>query len=306
MTSVDPDLLRPERAPTPGRIGKWARTASGRIVFPRDPRPEDIVVEDVAHHLSLICRFGGAVRTLYVVGEHAVRVSRVVEMLGGTKAEQFHGLHHDDSEYVLGDWIWPLKHSEEMEAARGLEKRWEDAIAERFGLAKEMPAIVKHADLVLLATEKRDLTRSPGGDITPEALAATEKLGTKWRTDAHAPLPERIDPWTPEVARAAFLASHVELGGRVLVCATAIADGDVTLVRHAEVPAAPIPMILHCPGVGEDGTVCGARHIDRNEFASRPHKSHSCQRCGFTFSPAAVPTVGVQFLPGYKDGEVKT
>ena len=142
MTSVDPDLLRPERAPTPGRIGKWARTASGRIVFPRDPRPEDIVVEDVAHHLSLICRFGGAVRTLYVVGEHAVRVSRVVEMLGGTKAEQFHGLHHDDSEYVLGDWIWPLKHSEEMEAARGLEKRWEDAIAERFGLAKEMPAIV--------------------------------------------------------------------------------------------------------------------------------------------------------------------
>lgn len=55
----------------------------------------------------------------------------------------------------------------------------------------------------------------------------------------------------------------------------------------------PIPMILFCP-------LCHARHIDEGEFATRPHHSHSCQNCGLTWRPAIVPTVGVQFLPGFK------
>lgn len=59
----------------------------------------------------------------------------------------------------------------------------------------------------------------------------------------------------------------------------------------------PIPMILFCPS-------CGARHIDIGTFETKPHKSHSCQSCGFTWSPSHVPTVGVQFLPGYRDFEV--
>lgn len=58
----------------------------------------------------------------------------------------------------------------------------------------------------------------------------------------------------------------------------------------------PIPMILFCP-------MCGARHVDKGKFATEPHKSHSCQGCGFTWSPSHRHTVGVQFLPGYKDEE---
>jgi hypothetical protein len=71
-------------------------------------------------------------------------------------------------------------------------------------------------------------------------------------------------------------------------------------------PAEPeaIPMILHCPGVLEGGNVCGARHIDRGDFATKPHATHSCQRCGFTWKPAKVPTTGVEFLPGYKNDPV--
>lgn len=58
--------------------------------------------------------------------------------------------------------------------------------------------------------------------------------------------------------------------------------------------ANPIPIILHCPE-------CGARHIDRGEFATKPHHTHACQACGLTWRPTVVATVGVQFLPGFKD-----
>lgn len=56
----------------------------------------------------------------------------------------------------------------------------------------------------------------------------------------------------------------------------------------------PVPMYLTCPK-------CGARHVDAGEFATKPHHTHSCQECGLTWRPAVVPTVGVQFLPGFKD-----
>jgi hypothetical protein len=57
---------------------------------------------------------------------------------------------------------------------------------------------------------------------------------------------------------------------------------------------APIPMLLWCPE-------CGERHVDRGAFATKVHHTHSCQHCGMTWRPAVVPTVGVQFLPGFRD-----
>lgn len=56
----------------------------------------------------------------------------------------------------------------------------------------------------------------------------------------------------------------------------------------------PIPMRLPCPA-------CGELHIDEGEFATKPHHTHSCQHCGLTWRPAIVPTIGVRFLPGFKD-----
>jgi hypothetical protein len=56
----------------------------------------------------------------------------------------------------------------------------------------------------------------------------------------------------------------------------------------------PIPMILTCPS-------CGERHVDQGEFATKPHHTHACQHCGMVWRPALVATVGVQFLPGFKD-----
>lgn len=57
---------------------------------------------------------------------------------------------------------------------------------------------------------------------------------------------------------------------------------------------APIPMILTCPS-------CNTRHVDRGRFAVSPHHTHACQGCGMCWRPAIVATVGVSFLPGFKD-----
>lgn len=54
-----------------------------------------------------------------------------------------------------------------------------------------------------------------------------------------------------------------------------------------------IPMLLWCP-------MCHERHIDEGEYA-KGHKDHACQFCGLVWRPALVPTVGVLFLPGYKN-----
>ncbi len=56
----------------------------------------------------------------------------------------------------------------------------------------------------------------------------------------------------------------------------------------------PIPMRLHCPE-------CHRLHVDEGVWATKVHHTHSCQYCGMTWRPAVVATVGVQFLPGFKN-----
>lgn len=57
---------------------------------------------------------------------------------------------------------------------------------------------------------------------------------------------------------------------------------------------APMPILLWCPE-------CRQRHIDVGEFATKLHTTHACQHCGHVWRPAIAPTVGVQFLPGFKN-----
>ena len=61
----------------------------------------------------------------------------------------------------------------------------------------------------------------------------------------------------------------------------------------------PIPMVLHCPE-------CRTRHIDEGEFATKAHHTHACQGCGLVWRPAIGPTVGVQFLPKFKNADASS
>ena len=57
-----------------------------------------------------------------------------------------------------------------------------------------------------------------------------------------------------------------------------------------------VPMLLYCPE-------CGKRHLDTGKWANHPHHTHACQYCGANWRPAVVDTVGVQFLPGFKNDD---
>ena len=60
------------------------------------------------------------------------------------------------------------------------------------------------------------------------------------------------------------------------------------------VKQAPVPIRLHCPD-------CGGLHVDEPPWDKKAHHTHACQHCGNVWRPAIVDTVGVQFLPGFKN-----
>jgi hypothetical protein len=135
----------------------WLCTASGKQYWPTCPRPSDVDINDIARHLSMLCRWTGACREFYSVAEHSVYVSRLVP-----KEHALTALLHDSPEYVINDINRPTKVS--LPDYRELEDlQWREAIAPAFGLPLEMPECVHVADrLVGRAEQLQIMPTMPG------------------------------------------------------------------------------------------------------------------------------------------------
>lgn len=105
--------------------GDWIQTYSGRAFYPLAPYPQDVCIEDIAHALSQLCRFGGHCRRFYSVAEHSVLLSRVV-----VPEFQLWALLHDASEAYLVDVPRPIK--KQLPAYVEAERRVMAAICARF------------------------------------------------------------------------------------------------------------------------------------------------------------------------------
>jgi len=134
----------------PDRVGYWQQTYTGRKFWPADPRPEDVCIEDIAHSLSLICRFNGHCRSFYSVAEHSILVSRLVP-----EQDALAGLLHDAAEAYVGDMARPLKKM--LPDYANFEAAVHSAIMERVGLGTNLPASVKEADNRIIDDERRHL-----------------------------------------------------------------------------------------------------------------------------------------------------
>lgn len=171
--------------------GDWIQTAGGRQFWPMDPRPNEVFIDDIAHALSLLCRFGGHCRRFYSVAEHSVLLSRAVEREG--RNVQFWALMHDASEAYLVDVPRPLK--PHLHGYSEAEDKIMLAVAFRFGLYFGIPEVVKRADQAILMDERAQ-------NMAPAPIA--------WATDG-APLGVELQFWSPDQARGEFMAAFEEL-----------------------------------------------------------------------------------------------
>lgn len=164
------------------RVGNWIQMHSGIAFWPLDPRADEVRIEDIAHSLSLLCRFGGHCSRFYSVAEHSVHVARLC-----SPETALAGLLHDASEAYVVDLPRPLKR---MLPEYGIiESKVQMAIAEHFGLPLLLPEEVTRMDDAMLLAEAAQIMSVPP---------------MPWE-ERGAPAPIQIKCWAPTAARNEFI-----------------------------------------------------------------------------------------------------
>lgn len=159
------------------------RTYTGRLVDLSNPTLDDIVVEDMAHHLSNINRFNGAtkVEKSWSVAAHSL----LVAALASDPEVYPYALLHDAHEAWCQDIISPVKKLLESFAGYDImaliADRFDDLIYERFNLSPitpQMKAAVKKADILAYGIEAALLTNAPNGKQELRDLVAGDAMLT--------------------------------------------------------------------------------------------------------------------------------
>jgi hypothetical protein len=133
----------------------WIETYTGRQFWPLTPSPADVDIVDIAHALSLKCRFAGHCKKFYSVAEHSVIASYWVP-----KEHAKAALLHDAAEAYLADVSGPIKpHLNEW---KEIERDVEKAIATRFDLQFPWHQSIKEVDRRLVKAEREQIMRPSG------------------------------------------------------------------------------------------------------------------------------------------------
>jgi len=79
-------------------------TYTGEVIDLMNPKENNYLIEDIAHHLAYICRWNGATKTYLSVAEHCCMMFDMVP-----EAHKATALFHDCEEAYWGDIIKPVK-----------------------------------------------------------------------------------------------------------------------------------------------------------------------------------------------------
>jgi hypothetical protein len=188
--------VQPEQVPlaavNDNSRGPFITTFTGRF-HPFSPRASEVNIYDIAHALSMQCRYSGHGERFYSVAEHSVLVAREVLDNTGSKSEALASLLHDAPEALsgFGDIASPVK--SRVPFIMQVEARIFGAIAAYAGIAPIIPPIVHEVDRRITADEMAsNLHECPV---------------------LHEPLGIELQYWSSAVAEAEFLRMWNRLGG---------------------------------------------------------------------------------------------
>lgn len=169
-------------------------TSSGEWFSFEEDTNSTIKILDIAHALSMMCRFGCHSPVFYSVAEHCVLSSSFAVAQGKPRQIQRECLLHDAHEAYTGDMCAPLKRL--CPEYQKIEERVQEQVLRHFNIGILSPS-VKDIDLGMLKAEH--------AKFWPDDEARWEGL------DKVPAYEGNIYCWSPIVARAQFLRRFLEL-----------------------------------------------------------------------------------------------
>jgi len=195
-------------------------TTSGRLVDLLNPKPEDIILDDICEQLSKEARYNGATPgVFYSVAEHLTRGADAVFAETNDELAAACFLLHDFPEAYLRDDTTPKKRALAILAETefgvlgssitktfdSLTERWDVAIHEAAGIPWPEPpaiaALVHRFDQMMLLAEWRDLKRCPMPFAVSEGIEPLPEIIIPCRSwsEAQWELTSRCEMWLPKL-----------------------------------------------------------------------------------------------------------
>lgn len=136
---------------------------SNRLINPLTMGPEDVRIEEVAHGLARMCRYGGHIRPplpqaeTYNVAQHSIIVCNVLKLQGFGLSIQLAGLLHDGEEGLgMMDIPKPIKSNPMLSKYVLACDRLREVIFQAFGLHYSLYNVdVKRVDHEVYLMERR-------------------------------------------------------------------------------------------------------------------------------------------------------
>ncbi len=174
--------------------GFWKETYTGAKFYLMDPRPEEVVFEDVAHSLAHQCRYTGHCLKWYSVAEHCCLLTDYVKEQGRDCFDQYEMLMHDAPEYATGDISRPMKYG--IPGLKASLEHIEVAVSAAFGTTYPEPNWLRKIDARMIRDERAQNMVDSGND---------------WNHDKLVPLGITLQYWGPTRAKKEFIKRYNSL-----------------------------------------------------------------------------------------------
>lgn len=135
-------------------MADYITTYSKIHLAPIEPEEKDILIEDIAHALSLMCRANGHFKEFYSVGQHCIYCCEEAIKRGYSNTVALACLLHDASEAYLADITRPVKRN--LKNYLEIEAVLQNTIYEKYigrELTKEEHELVSLVDDAMLYNE---------------------------------------------------------------------------------------------------------------------------------------------------------